>query len=555
MLLASATVREAITTAALLRLPGAMSTAEKRGRAEAVLDLLGLSARADTLIGDDTLGMKGISGGQRRRVSIGIELVRDPSIIFLDEPLSGLDSKVALSLVQFLQEIAGNGRTVAFSYHQPSADVCNILDDALLMNAGRILYRGRMASAVAHVRGLGIEGTPGPITNPADFLLDVADTPETAAVMAARYLGSLPGAKGGGDVESGGDVAELDSAKTLARRQTLMRAGSNAGTELVHRKPLTGHIFQYHVLLQRELRTTWRSRATLAAQLGQAVIGGIIVGVLYWNVPSQTTTANFKRLSALYICLTMIVGGAVTKAVGNWDGKQRLVRRENMTRMYSLHVMWAAMETAQFLVTVGIVVCFSVLYPMVHFQYDFAKYLVFVCIGIMLERSAEHLGMMVRYMLSSGVTYALVNVTLLVCAMLSGFLIPIDTGFLKIAHAADFITYFYNALLLNEFTGVVAVLPDPTTGVPLCVVQWLGTAVTGSLLGDTDPQPAWNATLPYFTDAEGSSAAVTAANAALVFMRHAVSNMVIDPNLDALVRSPDVQPYNWPVRLPSAIDL
>jgi ABC-type multidrug transport system ATPase subunit len=91
-------------------------------------DLMGC---ADLLIGDDTAGVKGISGGQRRRVSIAIELVRDPAIIFLDEPLSGLDSRVSVALVGFLKELAETGRTVAFSYHQPSIEVCNVIDQAL----------------------------------------------------------------------------------------------------------------------------------------------------------------------------------------------------------------------------------------------------------------------------------------------------------------------------------------------------------------------------------------------------------------------------------------
>jgi len=85
VLLSSATVRESITTSALLKLPRNLPMKKKLARVNRVLEELGLLECEHTLIGDEILGMKGISGGQRRRVSIGIELVKDPRVIFLDE--------------------------------------------------------------------------------------------------------------------------------------------------------------------------------------------------------------------------------------------------------------------------------------------------------------------------------------------------------------------------------------------------------------------------------------------------------------------------------------
>ncbi len=93
LLYPSATVRECLTTSALLRLPMDMSSEEKRERVEEVLKDLELDGCADTLIGDELIGIKGVSGGQKRRVSLGIELVKDPAIIFADEPTSGLVSQ------------------------------------------------------------------------------------------------------------------------------------------------------------------------------------------------------------------------------------------------------------------------------------------------------------------------------------------------------------------------------------------------------------------------------------------------------------------------------
>ncbi|GFH23306.1 ABC transporter domain-containing protein [Haematococcus lacustris] len=79
---------------------------------------LDLQGCADTVVGDELLDMKGISGGQKRRVSLGIELIKDPSVIFLDEPTSGLDSEMALSVMEGLVRLARKDRTVVCTIHQ-----------------------------------------------------------------------------------------------------------------------------------------------------------------------------------------------------------------------------------------------------------------------------------------------------------------------------------------------------------------------------------------------------------------------------------------------------
>lgn len=103
VLQASATVRECITTSALLKLPMSMTRAEKQARIDTVLSELGLLDCQNVRIGDELLGIKGVSGGQRRRVSIGIELVKNPRAIFADEPTSGLDSEMAAAIMDTLQ--------------------------------------------------------------------------------------------------------------------------------------------------------------------------------------------------------------------------------------------------------------------------------------------------------------------------------------------------------------------------------------------------------------------------------------------------------------------
>eukprot|EP00198_Chlamydomonas_reinhardtii_P002835 XP_001692171.1 predicted protein [Chlamydomonas reinhardtii] len=140
VLLSSATVREVVHTAALLKLPyRGMSAAEKRELVEATLKELDLTTCADTLIGDETIGLKGISGGQKRRVSVGIELVKDPRVLFLDEPSSGLDSEMAAGVMNSLVRLAQKGRTVVCTIHQPNSDITDCFHDFLLLAGGRTI--------------------------------------------------------------------------------------------------------------------------------------------------------------------------------------------------------------------------------------------------------------------------------------------------------------------------------------------------------------------------------------------------------------------------------
>ena len=100
----------------------------------------GLQDCKDTFIGNASI--KGISGGEKRRTSVGMELVTSPNVLFLDEPTSGLDSSIAVQIMRTLKSIAEAGRTVALTIHQPNSDITELFDDFILMAKGRIMYAG-----------------------------------------------------------------------------------------------------------------------------------------------------------------------------------------------------------------------------------------------------------------------------------------------------------------------------------------------------------------------------------------------------------------------------
>merc|ERR1711977_788121 len=167
------TVFETLFYTAMLRLPRAMTKAEKRQRAEIIMECLGITRVKDSIIGGFRVARRGISGGEKKRVAIGQELLYNPSVILLDEPTSGLDSTTALNLIHTLHTLAQAGsRTILTTIHQPSSRIYQMLDKLLLMGLGHLLYYGDASVACDYFTKIGYAMPYG--MNPADYFLDIA---------------------------------------------------------------------------------------------------------------------------------------------------------------------------------------------------------------------------------------------------------------------------------------------------------------------------------------------------------------------------------------------
>ncbi|CAE6447201.1 unnamed protein product [Rhizoctonia solani] len=166
------TVRETLRYAAILRLPKAMSRKSKIARAEEVMKMLGLDLCADNLVGGELL--KGISGGEKRRLSLAVQMINDPAILIVDEPTSGLDALTANNVMTALNDIARSGRTIILSIHQPRSDIyVDKLDNIiLLVKGGQVAYAGPRIEVGPTLASAGYPVPP--LYNPADWLLDLA---------------------------------------------------------------------------------------------------------------------------------------------------------------------------------------------------------------------------------------------------------------------------------------------------------------------------------------------------------------------------------------------
>jgi ABC-type multidrug transport system ATPase subunit len=185
VVLGTLTPRESIHFAAKLRLPASMSAHAKRRRTEVILNQLELRGCADTRAG--SLLLKGISGGERKRTSIGVELVTDPILLACDEPTSGLDSALALTTVQHLKNLTRSGRSVLITVHAPSSKMFRLFDKLAVMSDGKLAYWGPARQAHAFFARHS-SAKMSMLVNPSEFCLDVLNAPQAVDTSKSRAV-------------------------------------------------------------------------------------------------------------------------------------------------------------------------------------------------------------------------------------------------------------------------------------------------------------------------------------------------------------------------------
>lgn len=261
------TVRETLNFRVELKLGSRLS---KKGRdqvVEELLDQLGLTGSADTIVGNAKV--RGISGGERKRLSIAVEMINSPALIFLDEPTSGLDSTAASKLVETLHELATvHGKTIIAVIHQPNQHVFSKFDDLLLVSEGKQLYFGERQHVRSYMEEQGL--IPMRETGTAEHILDcITPDPfpgETEEQAESRIEGLAAAAKA--------KHINLGIKGEMKSKHVRHLARSDHG-------PRANIFVQLKLLLNRSFREVFRSKTTLIVKTVQQVTLGFIYGGIY----------------------------------------------------------------------------------------------------------------------------------------------------------------------------------------------------------------------------------------------------------------------------------
>ncbi|XP_047075882.1 ABC transporter G family member 1-like [Lolium rigidum] len=298
------TVAETLMYSAEFRLPRSLSTSKKRSRVQALIEQLGLGAAANTIIGDE--GSRGVSGGERRRVSIGIDIIHDPIILFLDEPTSGLDSTSAFMVVKVLQRIARSGSIVIMSVHQPSYRILGLLDRLMFLSRGRTAYYGPPAALPRFFSGLGQPIPDG--ENPAEFALDhirelegsLAGTEELVEFNKVWQEKPLSRTRVPAPPAST-DKPWLSLKETISLSIARGKMVSSTGTEVAtYANPWWVEVW---VLTRRGFTNSRRTPERFRVRFGAVALTAFILATLFWRL-DNTPSGVKERFSFFAIAMS-----------------------------------------------------------------------------------------------------------------------------------------------------------------------------------------------------------------------------------------------------------
>ncbi|KAK7262806.1 hypothetical protein RJT34_30387 [Clitoria ternatea] len=328
------TVTETLVFTALLRLPNTLTKGEKVEHVEHVINELGLSRCRGSMIGGPLF--RGISGGEKKRVSIGQEMLINPSLLLLDEPTSGLDSTTAQRIINTVKGLATGGRTVVTTIHQPSGRLYHMFDKVLLLSEGCPIYYGPASTAMEYFSSLGFSTSI--IVNPADFLLDLAN-------------GIAP------DSKHATEQSESQEKENKLVREALVSAyNKNIATRLKdelcslevnsyntikdastrnHINPeqwCTSWWHQFKVLLQRGLRER-RFEAFNRLRIFQVISVAFLGGLLWWHTPESHIG---DRIALLFFFSVFWGFYPLYNAVFTFPQERRMLIKERSSGMYRL---------------------------------------------------------------------------------------------------------------------------------------------------------------------------------------------------------------------------
>lgn len=465
------TVEETIRFAASFKLPRDMTASEKNARVQQVINALGLSAVAKSKIGDAI--NRGVSGGERKRVSIGVELVSDPRLLFLDEPTSGLDAFTAFYIIQSLKRLAESEfRTILMTIHQPRTNILKMFDKILLLSQGKTVFFGNLEDALAHFERCGYECPRH--ENPADFFLDIISIDNRSAD--AREESRQRSDKLTRAWEAEHPVRSPSSVDSKRKEIKSVKRWVNPFWK------------EFGILLKRDFMTQFRDRTSLIGLIMQTVIVGLLISFIFFQMPN-TFAGVQNRIGLLFFVPINQTFTIVMPLISIFALDRAIILRERYSATYRTSSAFLAKFISLIPLRLALTTLFAfMVYYISGLRTDgFDKFLVFWCLLIAHTLCAIALGIAIGASVPSVQAGQVIGPLIIVVFLLFGGNLANAssvTWILRWLQYTSLVFYCYQGLISNELSG------QTFDGVPgdyylneYSLNQFSWYAATGALLG------------------------------------------------------------------------
>ncbi|KAM9188779.1 broad substrate specificity ATP-binding cassette transporter ABCG2-like isoform 1-T2 [Mergus octosetaceus] len=465
------TVRENLHFSAALRLPSSISFQEKEERVTQIISELGLSKVANSKVGTELI--RGVSGGERKRTNIGMELITEPPVLFLDEPTTGLDASTANAVLILLKKLSRRGRTIIFSIHQPRYSIFKLFDSLTLLALGKVLYHGPANQALDYFSSIGYECEP--FNNPADFFLDIINGDSTAVaankevnepVDTGKEVNSENGVVEQNVVSSVVDVLHqkyLNSSLYQSTKEALAKVELGRGSN--HKVSKQGHEITYangfftqlYWVSKRSLKNLIRNPQASVAQIAVTIILALVVGAIFFGVKLDQSGIQ-NRVGSLFFVTTNQCFSSVS-AIELFIRDKKLFVHQYTSGYYRVSAYFLALMIGDLLPmrTAPAIIFSCITYWMIGYQAVAGRFFFFMLALILVSYTATAMSLAI----SAGMeVVAVANLLITICFVLmlifSGLLVnlPSVMGWLNWLKYFSIPRYGLTALQVNELRGL-----------------------------------------------------------------------------------------------------
>lgn len=292
------TVEQMLAYTAALKLPASVTSDERTERVNEVIARLDLESCRNTIIGSALV--RGISGGQAKRVNIGLAMITRPRVLFLDEPTSGLDSRTADEVIDLLWDLAREGRTVVCTIHSPTGAAFGKFDDLHMLSGGKTIYDGPMSEVRGYFEGFGYKKVPE-MSLP-EWLVDL-----TSGSPRHNHTANLDDNDGPVDMDAMEEAqyGERDFAmlykNSRIRRQSIVRRQSTMSAVVDTQEDLTppSQLSKLFTLLRFRMLAHYKDGEFQGTRFGDKIVFSVLILSLYWGIGSKTDAQSIQSTAAL----------------------------------------------------------------------------------------------------------------------------------------------------------------------------------------------------------------------------------------------------------------